>query len=486
MQAPLLLWPIKIRRTLSGQRYEYAISGHDEDEAVNQSLIEKLREDFGLVLPKLDDFENEEDGAVDLVGWLAAVEQAAKQVDPRWRVRNWVIVGLMTFHKVAIWRDLDPAHWPNHADPRKNALLGEVFGGGEPWDGNPAPDHDIDAAEVGPAAPLLITDADSSQHSAVIDALSGRSMVIQGPPGTGKSQTITNIIAAGLDAGKTVLFVSEKMAALEVVKNRLDAAGLGEFCLELHSDKSSRAQVLESLSARLAMPQPQHDERHLDAARRGLAECRAKLTAYAARMNAEAGSTAKSVHDVIWGHAATKSVIEQGPAGLRGARIEEALAHGAFERSNRARIAQALEDSTATFGAEAQPSLQPWRGVGRTDLSAFDAGEVAELAIAAADAIKAYQTAAAEAARLAGWSQAPDSLAEATSLVSDAMASAPALPLPEITGALGAPLPTARRAPQPGRSSKPWTNSRRRASVWQSSAMSKPSHASEATTLPPC
>lgn len=101
--------------------------------------------------------------------------------------------------------------------------------------------------------PLLITDADASQFSAIVDVMDGKHLAIKGPPGTGKSQTITNIIAAALAMGLKVLFVAEKMAALEVVKKRLDEAGLGEFCLELHSTKVNKKDVLESLCKRLEL-----------------------------------------------------------------------------------------------------------------------------------------------------------------------------------------------------------------------------------------
>ena len=79
------------------------------------------------------------------------------------------------------------------------------------------------------------------------DAKAKRNLVVEGPRGTGKSQTITNIIAEFLAAGKSILFVSEKMAALEVVKDRLDQTGLGDFCLELHSRKANKKRVLEKL-----------------------------------------------------------------------------------------------------------------------------------------------------------------------------------------------------------------------------------------------
>src|SRR5690606_9923605 len=76
-------------------------------------------------------------------------------------------------------------------------------------------------------------------------AVSGESFILHGPPGTGKSQTITNIIANMLYRGKRVLFVAEKMAALSVVQNRLEAIGLAPFCLELHSNKARKSEVLQ-------------------------------------------------------------------------------------------------------------------------------------------------------------------------------------------------------------------------------------------------
>lgn len=98
-----------------------------------------------------------------------------------------------------------------------------------------------------PEATFQIRDADSSQQVCIQYALRGQSFVMQGPPGTGKSQTIVNIIAESIAAGKTVLFVSEKMAALEVVYKRLREDGLGDFCLELHSHKANKRQVVAEL-----------------------------------------------------------------------------------------------------------------------------------------------------------------------------------------------------------------------------------------------
>ena len=88
------------------------------------------------------------------------------------------------------------------------------------------PEHEIDSRAAPETTPVVL-DADASQRAAIAAALDGRSFVLDGPPGTGKSQTIANIIGAALHAGKTVLFVSEKAAALDVVRDRLASAGLG-------------------------------------------------------------------------------------------------------------------------------------------------------------------------------------------------------------------------------------------------------------------
>ena len=76
-------------------------------------------------------------------------------------------------------------------------------------------------AEVHPSKPHTILPCDASQLEAILAIKSGASLVLDGPPGTGKSQTIANVIAECLADGKTVLFVSEKAAALEVIKQRL-------------------------------------------------------------------------------------------------------------------------------------------------------------------------------------------------------------------------------------------------------------------------
>lgn len=146
-----------------------------------------------------------------------------------------------------MYRDLDQAVWPKGGaigdHPLVRSLLADGFTGGEDLAHE---DANIDAL-IPPSEMLHILDCDSSQALAIHEVRRGKNLVIQGPPGTGKSQTIANIIAAAVKDGKSVLFVAEKMAALDVVKRRLDDKGVGDACLELHSNKANKRMVLDEL-----------------------------------------------------------------------------------------------------------------------------------------------------------------------------------------------------------------------------------------------
>jgi hypothetical protein len=171
-----------------------------------------------------------------------------------------------------MYKDLETENWPVEASPSQHpvikALLEEGFPvSGREEQGGQLPHLDEESFiddYVTPEDSHQVVDADSSQILAILEVNHGRNLVIQGPPGTGKSQTITNIIAEAIGAGKTVLFVAEKMAALEVVKRRLDTVGLGDACLELHSHKTNKRTLLLELERTLELGKPktvdgQHD-----------------------------------------------------------------------------------------------------------------------------------------------------------------------------------------------------------------------------------
>jgi len=250
MLAPLICVPVTLVRRDAAGTQEFHLEFTDEDITENLSLREKLRKDFGYSLPDL----NEE--AIEVDAYFTAL-QASIRHQPGFAFHRRTSLCMLSFANMLLVRDLDPKKW--EMDEGENGLtdhpiVQQVFSGGERDQrahfGN-ATEHDVED-EVGTNVPLVF-DADSSQHSALIDILHHeKNMVVEGPPGTGKSQTITNLIAACIAQNKTVLFVAEKLAALEVVKTRLTMAGLDPFVLELHSNKTNKKRVLEELGNRIS------------------------------------------------------------------------------------------------------------------------------------------------------------------------------------------------------------------------------------------
>ena len=235
--APLVLIPVAMERKKVGESFNLEWTG--EDIQTNISLKAKLLE-AGIELP---DFEFKRYGEV-IDHYIASVRRAVSRMDG-WEVNNNVALGFFSFTKFVMYNDLNPEAWADNVDLTKNELIQAIF--------NPAKndqeafkEEDIDS-RLEYRTMYQVLDADSSQIAAIEDVKAGRNLVVEGPPGTGKSQTIVNLIAELLAEGKSVLFVSEKMAALDVVKDRLTGVGLGKFVLELHSHKTRRKKFLKDL-----------------------------------------------------------------------------------------------------------------------------------------------------------------------------------------------------------------------------------------------
>ena len=210
----------------------------------NYCLIEKLRVTFGLEVSELIDPAQDSSG-IDLSATFDAVRRAIARTGLHFRVEETVHLAILQFAKFPLWKDLDDS-WkalssnslvsPPHQFTR-SAVRDTVLS-----------DAEVDLDQLGDDVPVP---ADSSQLHAIAEAAAGCTFVLEGPPGTGKSQTITNLLAHAMAAGRRVLFVAEKRAALDVVKKRLEAVGLGDLSLDLH-DKSSRpAAVREQIRAAL-------------------------------------------------------------------------------------------------------------------------------------------------------------------------------------------------------------------------------------------
>lgn len=243
-QAPLLLLPVALFR--KSARTGYQIRATDEDPIMNPALAEYLKP-LGIVLPSLPD-ANAIPEDYDLQQLFTAVSQALSGKQD-WTIKTAIFLGLFSFQKFVMYKDLE-THVQALTTHRLIQQL--ITRAGNHITGLPAAIRALDLdREYPPEATFQVVDADSSQLRAVAACARAHDLVIEGPPGTGKSQTITNLIAQALAAGKSVLFVAEKMAALEVVYRRLVQAGLGEFCLELHSTKANKRAVMQELAATL-------------------------------------------------------------------------------------------------------------------------------------------------------------------------------------------------------------------------------------------
>lgn len=294
--APLLSVPVGLSKSEQGKWTQFFIASTGEDISDNLSLREKVKRDHSINLPLLD-----EQTQGDAEAFLSQVQKAVS-TRPGWQVHRWISLALLSFANESLLEDLNSKNWPPGEDGQSTLLthpiIRQVFEG-DPLGGpiRYAPEHPIDDH---PKVDLpLVYDADSSQHSALIDILEGCNCVIEGPPGTGKSQTITNLIAASISEGKKVLFVAEKLAALQVVKTRLSQAGLERFVLELHSNKTNKKRVIADIADRMNM----HVEtgQDLDPLLEQLKSKRRALLRYAEILSSKEGNALDlSLHQVMW------------------------------------------------------------------------------------------------------------------------------------------------------------------------------------------
>lgn len=240
--APLLLLPVE----MVYKKGSYYIRTVDEDISLNITLMEFLRQNYGIKIAGLDPLPKDESG-VDVSLIFAIIRDALKE-QKRWDVEEECLLGTFSFSKFLMWNDIHT----HREELRKNKIVDSLVENRLTWTPDPITQDlkDIDR-QVSPDQTALPVPVDSSQMAAVIEGGKGHSFILYGPPGTGKSQTITNLIANALYQGKRVLFVAEKMAALSVVQSRLEKIGLGPFCLELHSNKATKRHVLQQLERAL-------------------------------------------------------------------------------------------------------------------------------------------------------------------------------------------------------------------------------------------
>lgn len=244
-RAPLLLMPVSLER--KSVRSGFRLKLHEDEVRFNPTLVQMLRQDFELSAPELDGDLPRDGSGIDVAEVWRTVQRHVKSIKG-WEVTEQVVLATLSFTKYLMWKDLVD----RTGELKRSALVRHLIdtpthsyaGASEEFVDPAHLDNAVDPSEL--FTPLS---GDSSQLAAIVAAQRGKDFVLFGPPGTGKSQTIANMISNCLAHGKSVLFVSQKTAALEVVRRRLNDIGLGGYCLEVHSTKAQKSDVIGQLAS---------------------------------------------------------------------------------------------------------------------------------------------------------------------------------------------------------------------------------------------
>ena len=357
--APLLLLPVDLIRK-SGNNY--VIRRREDEMTINTTLVEMLRQQFQIDLKGLQPLPEDSHG-YDVRGILATV-RAQLASHPHWDVIDETMLGLFSFNKFAMWNDIHNNAEKMCHSPIIESLLRKHWVGSNDEETTAADIAETDRT-VEPKEYAMPVDVDSSQMEAVVESGLGHSFILYGPPGTGKSQTITNMIANALYHGKRVLFVAEKMAALEVVQKRLQKVGLAPFCLELHSNKVNKSHLLRQLQTTLELTRIKAPTEYEEASK-ALFEQRRQLTTYIELLH-KVQPSGVSLYDCIARYEAIEGEeIQPSPAfmeNMTDTRLQEAAAK--------------VETLDTVFNITGQPTDHPLLG-----LNVYDPSQQAQMEIA--------------------------------------------------------------------------------------------------------
>ncbi|WP_236709384.1 DUF4011 domain-containing anti-phage protein Hhe [Pseudomonas sp. Leaf127] len=374
--APLMLLPVRLEKGKLNARtatFSYEMHYSGEDILTNLSLQEKLRRDFGLALPGITE---------DLLPetYFAHVQNTLLETKPDWKLHRYASLGLFEFGKLMMYLDLEPEKNPallqNALVQRLTGLSGSAAteedhtAGSGSAGGSFSSEHAIDELpDVHQQFPL-IDDADSSQHSALIDVMRGENLVIEGPPGTGKSQTITNMISAALAQGKKILFVAEKRAALEVVKNRLTRAGLGDFCLELHSHKSQKSAVAASIGQRISSQGSYLPPEQLQALIANYERLKQQLNDHVKQLHALHEDSGLSAHQILMQATRLREELGLRPADVHPAQVQGLDRNEINEQAGY--FTHLYSKTAAEAGPTGELATHPWFGCTLTQLTGLE------------------------------------------------------------------------------------------------------------------
>ena len=386
--APLILVPVSLERGTAADRFK--LKWRHEDQSSNLSLEAYLDQVHGLRMPVLETGED-----CDPAGYARAVAETVARKDGWLVLPDDMVLGFFSFAKFLMYRDLDVECWPEQAPLTSNVLLRSLLGEGFSEPPSSIGDDTPVDPYISPLDTLHVADCDSSQMLAVHEVRQGRNLVIQGPPGTGKSQTIANIIASAVADGKTVLFVAEKMVALDVVKRRLDRCGVGDGCLELHSNKTNKRLLLNELKRTWELGSPRGTLP--EGLSHNLENERDVLNLHATAMHTEHRVSRLTPFQVVG--ELTHSLREGG------APVEFELTDAPnWTPTDRKQRGQLVEELAFRIGEIGLPEQHPWHGVGITGMLPTDVDRLIRRVV---ELKREFETLVTGANDLAGWLHLP-------------------------------------------------------------------------------
>jgi very-short-patch-repair endonuclease len=337
-RAPLVLLPVELEHPHPDS---FRLRTCGDDPFINPLLLRKLLSEFELTQPalpeKFEEFIPE--------AFLAEIQERISS-KPRWNLTHQIYLSLYPFQKFLMYRDLEENEELYLKCPAIHELCGKKA--------DAIPDEILNESLdtlLDPTNAFHLLDADASQQRALLAARTGRNLVIEGPPGTGKSQTIANLIAEALANRKTVLVVSEKKVALEIVYRRLQTIGLQDFCLELHSCKTMKREVLKQLGQTLEGSSQSKSTEDLIA--QHFTHVRNELKSFVKEMHRPIGAASLSPFQMLG------EIVSHPDVPSLNAKIPEVENISAADLLE---ISQLLKEHAALLAEVGNPAGHPWNG----------------------------------------------------------------------------------------------------------------------------
>lgn len=367
------IWMVPVKLVSKGANAPLRLTLSDEEMQINPALELYLRERHRVRLPEIPEDPTDES----LTKYLEDVQRAVR--DQSWSVIPDVWLSTFSFESLVIYQDLKAMAELAITHPVVAALArATVVANGTYEIG-----ANLDELQAPETVPIPVLPADGSQLEALTLGTAGAHLVIHGPPGTGKSQTIANLIADALGRNKRVLFVSSKMAALNVVHQRLSEKNLTRFCLEAHSTKAGKAKIIDELRRTLEtdiLSDGGRFEENLSV----LLHVRADLNRYVQELHRVQEPFSKTLYQAI-GRIAKLVCAPEVRAPLPWANPLTASRSEFLERYD------LLSELSAQANVFDDRNTHPWRGFSPTTLTITDREQLEEDLVALVTATKRLQ-----------------------------------------------------------------------------------------------